>query len=56
MWKQVAMMGEVEHMTELMSQQASDLMFVGLAKAEGFALVKRRYELKVAEYTTKWKE
>ena len=36
MWKQIAMLGEVEEMTELLTEQASDLMFVGLAKAEGF--------------------
>ena len=32
----MAMLGEVEDMTELLTEQVSDLMFVGLAKAEGF--------------------
>ena len=42
-------------MAELLTEQASDLMFVGLAEAEGFASgVKLRFEMKVAEYTTKW--
>ena len=37
MWKQIAILGEVEEMTELSTEQASDLMFLGLAKAEGLA-------------------
>ena len=54
-WKQIAMLGEVEDMTELSTEQASDLMFVGLATAEGFAkVVKLRCETKVAEFVTKW--
>ena len=53
--KQMTMMGEIEEMTELLTEQASDLMFVGLAEAEGFVRgVKLRCEAKVAEYTTKW--
>ena len=49
------MLGEIEEMTELLTEQASDLMFVGLAKAEGFATgVKLRCEKKVAEYVTQW--
>ena len=41
-------------MTELLTEQAFDLMFVDLAKAVGFATrVKLRCETKVAEYVTK---
>ena len=47
--------GKIEIMTELLMEHASDLMFVGLAEAEGFDTeVKLRCEMKVAEYTTKW--
>ena len=42
-------------MTELLTEQASDLMFVGLAKAEGIATgVKLRCETNVPDYATKW--
>ena len=55
MWKQIATLGEIEEMTELLTEQASDLMFVGLAKAEGFATgVKLRCETKVSECVTQW--
>ena len=37
MWKQMAMLDEVDGMMELLTEQASDLMFVGLARAECFA-------------------
>ena len=30
------MMGEFEELTELLTEQASDLMFVGLPEADGF--------------------
>ena len=54
-WKQIAMMGEVEEIMELLTQQTSDLMSVGLAKPEGFATgVNLRCEMKIAEYVTKW--
>ena len=49
------MMGEIEEMTELPTEQASDLMFVGFAESEGFPTgVKLRCEMKVVEYTIKW--
>ena len=55
MRKQIAMMGEVEEIMELLTQQTSDLMSVGLAKPEGFATgVNLRCEMKIAEYVTKW--
>ena len=42
-------------MAELLTEQASDLMFVGLAKAEGIATgVKLRCETNVPDYVTKW--
>ena len=38
-----------------MTEQASDLMFVSLATAEGFATeVKLRCEMRIAEFTTRW--
>ena len=41
-------------MKELLTEQESDLTFVGLA-AEGFATgVSLRCEMKVAEYAAKW--
>ena len=55
MWRQKTMFGEVEEMTRLLTEQAFDLMFVGLAKAEGFATgVKLRCEMEVADFVTKW--
>ena len=37
MWKQMAFMVEVEEITELLTEQASDITFVGVAEVEGFA-------------------
>ena len=42
-------------MTELLTEEATDLITVGLARAEGFATgVQLRCEMKVAENTTRW--
>ena len=55
MWKQTMMLGEMEKMVKLMTEQASDLMFVGMPRAEGFSKgVKLRSEAKVADCVTKW--
>ena len=55
MWKQVMMMREMEEMAKLMTEQASDLMFVGMPRAEGFSKgVKLRCEVKVVECVMKW--
>ena len=55
MWKQIMIMGEMEEMMKLMTEQASDLMFVGMPRAEGFSKgVKLRCGAKVAEYVAKW--
>ena len=53
--KQVAMTGEMEEVTALLTEQASDLTFVGLARADSFATgVNLRCETKIAQYVTKW--
>ena len=54
-WKQMAMLGGIEEMTELLTEQAPDLMFVGLPNVVDFATgANFRCETKVAEYVTKW--
>ena len=51
------MRGETEAMIELLTEAASDLMFVAIPKAEGLATgVKLRCETRGAEYVTKWSQ
>ena len=55
MWKQIPLMGEIEEMTRHLTEQASDLMLVGLAKEAGFPTgVKLRCKMKVADFSTEW--
>ena len=57
LWKQMMMMEEVEEMAKLVTEQASDFIFVGMPRAEGFSKgVKLRCEAKVAECVTTWSQ
>ena len=53
--RETTVMGEIEEMTEFLTEHASDLIIVYFAKAEGFATeVTLQCEMHVAENTTKW--